>query len=72
MKNRILTFIIGILCGSIITTLGFMIYIKGIQRQKPIYDENHGMHHQMGNPPEKPNGEMKINPLDGMQNQYKK
>ena len=33
MKNRILTFIIGILCGAIITTIGFILYIKGFQGQ---------------------------------------
>lgn len=63
MKNRVLTFIIGILVGSILVTVGFLIYNKAINKnpneimmpmegngqiQRP--DEN------MGNPPEKPDG----------------
>jgi len=34
MKNRILTFIIGILVGAIITTVGFLIYNKSINNFK--------------------------------------
>ena len=52
MKNRILTFIIGILVGAIIATVGFLIYTKSINKSqnemmKPF--ENNG---QM----QKPNG----------------
>lgn len=63
--NRILTFIIGILCGAIITTLGFMIYLKGFQGEMMEPKENGGMYHpngEMGNPPEIPNGEMPSRP----------
>ena len=28
MKNRILTFVIGILVGAILTTIGFLVYIN--------------------------------------------
>ena len=64
MKNRILTFIIGILVGAILTTAGFLIYSKSInknsneimmpmdgdgQMQRP--DGN------MGEPPAKPDGD---------------
>jgi len=54
MKNRILTFIIGILIGAIITTSGFLIYNKYIdnnqnEMMKPF--KNNG---QM----EPPNGNM--------------
>lgn len=61
MKNRILTFIIGILVGAIITTAGFLIYNKSInnnqnERMKPF--ENNGQMQRpngnMGEPPEKP------------------
>ena len=34
MKNRILTFIIGVITGSIITTLGFIILNKPINDDK--------------------------------------
>lgn len=81
MKNRILTFIIGILCGAIITTIGFMFYIKGFQSQI-MQPENEDMFKpgemrepqigQIGQPPEKPNGEMQINPQDSIQNHYRK
>lgn len=32
MKNRILTFVIGALVGSIITTIGFLIYSKTMNK----------------------------------------
>lgn len=61
MRNRILTFIIGILVGSIITTGVFLIYNKAINKNrneiiKPF--ENNGQMQRpngdMGEPPEKP------------------
>ena len=63
-KNRILTFIIGILVGAIITTAGFLIYNKSINKiendmMKPL--ENNGQmqrpNENMGEPPEKPQGD---------------
>ena len=32
MKNRILTFVIGVLVGSIITCIGFLIYSKSMNK----------------------------------------
>ena len=61
MKNRILTFIIGILVGAIMATSGFLIYNKFINNNqneimKPF--ENNGQmeppNGNMGEPPEKP------------------
>ena len=61
MKNRIFTFIIGVLVGSIITTAGFLIYSKLINKNqnemmKPF--ENNGQMQRpdgtMENPPAKP------------------
>ena len=66
MKNRILTFIIGVLVGAILATAGFLIYSKSInknpnemmmpmegngQMQKPEGD--------MGEPPAKPEGDFR-------------
>ena len=34
MKNRILTFAIGILVGSIIATTGFLIYSKSVNKNE--------------------------------------
>ena len=66
MKNRILTFIIGILVGAIITTTGFLIYSKTInnnQNEMMKQFENNGqMQRQngnMGEPPEKPQGDFR-------------
>ena len=61
MRNRILTFIIGILVGSIITTAGFFIYIKAINKNqinKPFENNGQMQRHNgdIGEPPEKPNG----------------
>lgn len=75
IKNRILTFIIGLLSGSIITILGFMIYLKGMQDEMSKPQMNDGMfkpNSQMGNPPEKPDDKMPIELPQGMQNYYKK
>lgn len=64
MKNRILTFIIGILVGAIITTSGFLIYNKSInnnQTEMMKQFENNGQMQrpsgEMGEPPEKPQGD---------------
>ena len=62
MKNRVLTFIIGILVGSIITTTAFLIYIKLINRNMNTNERfpiNQNGQMQMPNrnieePPEKP------------------
>lgn len=62
MKNRILTFIIGILVGAIITTTGFLIYNKSINNnsnEKMPFEKNGQMQRPngyMGEPPEKTNG----------------
>lgn len=64
MKNKIFTFIIGILVGAIVTTAGFLIYSKSINKNqnemmKPF--ENNGQMQRpewnMENPPEKPQGD---------------
>ena len=63
MKNRILTFIIGILVGAILATAGFFIYSKTINKNqnemtKPF--QNNGQmeppNGNMGERPEKPQG----------------
>jgi len=36
MKNRVLTFIIGILVGAIITTLGFFIYARTVRGNRQV------------------------------------
>lgn len=67
MKNRILTFIIGILVGAIIATAGFLIYSKSINKiqnemMKPF--ENNGQmqrpNENMENPPAKPDGNFQV------------
>ena len=65
MKNRILTFIIGILIGAIIATAGFLIYSKSVNKNPnemmmPI-EQNGQMQRpegDMGNPPAKPEGDI--------------
>ena len=66
MKNRILTFIIGILVGAIITTTGFLVYNKSInnnQNEMMKQFENNGQMQRpngnMGEPPEKPQGDFR-------------
>ena len=66
MKNRILTFIIGILVGAIITTTGFLIYTKSIKNNQndmmKQFENNGQMQRTGGNqgePPEKPQGDFK-------------
>ena len=67
MKNRILTFIIGVLVGAIITTIGFYIYEKtGVNKNNPMQNGNKQQMMQqdgnMVNPPEKPSGEERTLP----------
>ena len=61
MKNRILTFIIGVLVGAILATAGFLIYSKTINKNqnemtKPF--QNNGQmqrpNGEVGEPPAKP------------------
>lgn len=70
MKNRVLTFIIGILVGAILSTLGFLIYIKSINNNvNPNQFDNMQMNGEMqpsngnmGEPPEKPDDNMGMQP----------
>lgn len=65
--NKILTFIIGLLCGAIITTLGFMIYIKSVDGDMMNPSESGGMYRpssEMGEPPEKPSDDMPEMPMN--------
>lgn len=64
MKNKVLTFIIGVLVGAIITTVGFLIYNKAVknnseQPEMMQMNENGQMvqpsNGDMGEPPEMPN-----------------
>ena len=64
MKNRILTFIIGVLVGAIIATAGFLIYSKSVNQNPNEMmmptEQNEQMQRpeaNMGNPPAKPEGE---------------
>lgn len=75
MKNKILTFIIGLLLGAIITTTGFFIYIKTIsnnsaQPERLIMNEKgqweYGQPGDMSEPPEKPSGEYLYEKADQM------
>ena len=67
MKNRVLTFIIGILVGGIITTTGFLIYSKTINKnighnERMTMMQNGQMqppNENMGEPPARTNGEFK-------------
>ena len=63
MKNRILTFIIGILVGAILATAGFLIYSKSINkkpnemmRQMEDKVQMQRPDGNMENPPVKPEG----------------
>ena len=64
MKNRILTFIIGVLTGAIIMALAFLIFNKpneNINNGNFPPNENGKMQRpngNMGEPPEKPDGNM--------------
>ena len=65
MKNRILTFIIGILVGAIIATTGFLIYSKTMNKninlnERMPFEKNGQIERpngDMGEPPEKPQGD---------------
>lgn len=55
--NKILTFIIGLLCGAIIATLCFVIYLKSFEGN--MMDMNGEMYkpgEEMKEPPQMPNG----------------
>lgn len=60
MKNKILTFIIGVLVGAIIATTGFLIYSKVNTSKTPQMMQSNGQMEggapggNMGEPPEKP------------------
>ena len=68
MKNRILTFIIGVLTGAIIMTLVFLIFNKpndnkNIENFSPNGNGQIGQpERNMGEPPEKPIGDMQMSP----------
>ena len=68
MKNRFLTFIIGVLTGAIIMALVFLIFNKpneNINNGNFPPNENGQMqrpNENMGEPPERPNGEMQMSP----------
>ena len=67
MKNRILTFIIGVLVGAILATAGFLIYSKSINKNinlngKMPFENNRQMEPpggNMGEPPAKPDGDFR-------------
>lgn len=64
MKNKILTFIIGVLVGAIITTAGFLIYEKVNNNSNPMPggERPQMMEGENGEtPPEKPDGEQEQN-----------
>ena len=68
MKNRILTFVTGILVGAILTTIGFLVYTNSvIKTQNQIMNQfqNNGQFERpngnMGEPPEKPQGDFNQN-----------
>ncbi len=68
MKNRILTFIIGILVGAILTTIGFLLYTKSLMRNpSDIMNnfQNNGQFERpngnIGEPPERPQGDFRPN-----------
>jgi len=59
MKNRILTFIIGMLVGAILSTAGFLVYSKSINVNQMMRPMEEGGQIQrpggnMQNPPVKP------------------
>jgi hypothetical protein len=63
MKNKILTLIIGILIGAIITTIGFLVYnkiiVKNSSRPDMVQMDENG---QMSEPPSGENGEVPEKP----------
>ena len=68
MKNRILTFIIGVLSGAIIMTLVFLTFNSLKENIKPYNfppNENGQMQRpngNMGERPERPSGDMQMPP----------
>ena len=68
MKNRILTFVIGILTGAIIMVLIFLVFNKlndGANSESVPFNENGQMQRPDGNMyevPEKPTGDMGMSP----------
>lgn len=66
MKNRILTFIIGIFVGAIIMTLVFLIIGSNFKNNENFFPNENGKmdrpNGNMGEPPEKPNGDMMAPP----------
>ena len=65
MKNRILTFIIGVLTGAIIMTLVFLIFNKpngNINNGNFPLNENGQMQRPNGNMGERPSGDMQMPP----------
>lgn len=65
MKNRILTFVIGILVGAILATTGFLIYSKIMNKninpnERMPFENKEQMQRpegQMSEPPAKPEGD---------------
>ncbi len=65
MKNKILPFVIGVLVGAIITTLGFLIYEKTNTNNMMQSRERAGEMMYRGdgeNPPDRPDGEEGMKP----------
>ena len=54
--NKILTFIIGLLCGAIIATLCFMLYLKSFQEKTILSEEMYKPGEEMRHPSKIPNG----------------
>ena len=72
MKNKILPFVIGILVGAIITTLGFLIYEKTNTNNMIPNRERAGEMMYRGdgeNPPNRPDGEEGMKPNRQKNNQ---
>ena len=68
MKDKILTLIIGILIGAIITAIGFVIYMKTNNVNEtpdfgnlPQMNQGQNFNQNGGTPPEFPNGEKPSN-----------
>lgn len=58
MKNRILTFIIGVLVGAIIVTSGFLLYFNGTNTAAPDGNKPQTSQSEGGEtPPDKPDGQ---------------
>ena len=59
MKNRILTFVIGILVGAILTTIGFLVYTNSViktQNQMINQFQNNGIFERPNENMIKPHG----------------